>query len=214
MVINDSQEKNSSNDTMGCTSVDEAASCEDLREIASKSGSDDPTDGRKRYDWKTRYPRRATIEIYAETFYLFILLASALAIILLTWFDWFRAILSMDNARAIVFKVYIYYSMSGLLGGLIFDFKNHYKSVARGWWHQDRRIWRLISPYVAMVVAFVVGAMIESTLISVKSSASNPAIISIGFLSGYFADRAIGKMREVAAVVFGKSTALKDDEKE
>lgn len=213
MVIDDNQEKESSMGKPGCTDVDEALSCEEIREIASKSGSDDPTDGRKRYDWKTRYPKRARIEIVAESLYLFLLLTFALIVLFLTWNNWLGTFLSLSDDQAPIFKLYMYYSMSGLLGGVLFDFKNLYKSIARGWWHQDRRIWRIISPFVAMVVGFVVGAMIECSMINASSPVTSPGTISIGFLSGYFADRAIGKMREVAAVFFGESTALKSDGK-
>lgn len=214
MVIADSRSKERSKDGNDGKDVNAGFSCEKPQSTTSKSGSDDPTDGRARFDWKAHYPKRARIEIGLESFYLFILLASALAIIFLTWKNSLTTTLSLIPEQTPAFKRYVYYSMAGLLGGILFDFKNLYKSVARGWWHQDRRIWRIMSPYVAMVVAFVVGAMIESSLIAATSPVTSPATISIGFLSGYFADRAIGKMREVAAVLFGKSTALKDDGKE
>lgn len=61
-----------------------------------------------------------------------------------------------------------------------------------------------------MAIAFIVGAMIESSLISSNSTTSGASIISMGFLAGYFADQAVAKMYEIAEVVFGKSAAIKD----
>jgi hypothetical protein len=100
-----------------------------------------------------------------------------------------------------------------MLGGITFGIKYFYRVVARGWWHQDRRFWRFMSPFIAMIVALVVGSMIDAGLIVVtaQNRISTPAIISIGFLAGYFADEAVGKMYEVASVLFGRSDSIKSN---
>jgi hypothetical protein len=97
-----------------------------------------------------------------------------------------------------------------LLGGIVFGLKFFYHAVAKGLWHQDRRIWRLMSPYLSMSIGLVVGAMIDASFISTAKPISGAAFVSIGFLAGYFADRAVAKMGEVASVVFGRSVAPRD----
>lgn len=195
------------------TDTDDIYSREGIITPGDHSGSADPTDGRKKYDWKTRYPKRARIEIGIESVFLFFLLTIALFFIFCAWSNLSCAFLSLPDDKIQNFVKYTYYTMSGLLGGVLFDLKSFYKSIARGWWHLDRRIWRFASPFVAMVVGFVVGAMVECSMITTSNPISAPGIISIGFLSGYFADSAIGKMREVAGVLFGKSMVPSDDGK-
>jgi len=51
--------------------------------------------------------------------------------------------------------------------------------------------------------------LIDASLIGTKGPVSGAAFVSIGFLSGYFADEAVGKMYEIANVLFGKSATVK-----
>lgn len=102
-------------------------------------------------------------------------------------------------------KKYAYYLSSGMLGGITFGMKYFYRAVARGFWHIDRKPWRYMSPFIAMAVAFIVGIMIDASLITPQKNITTPEIISIGFLAGYFADEAVGKMYEIANVIFGKT---------
>ena len=174
----------------------------------------DTTDGRKRYQWKSEYPNRAKIEIGIESLYLFIMMICCFGVIYYTWKGVICSLLSIPLDQIFAFKKYTFYSISGLLGGVAFGMKYLYRTVARGWWHQDRLIWRLLSPFVAMIVAFIIGALIDASIIPTKYLARNATHISIGFLSGYFADQAVGKMYEIARVIFGRSAALKEaDEK-
>ncbi len=173
------------------------------------AGTGDPTDGRKPYDWETRYPRQAVIHIRLESLYLLVVFFSSLFIIFAAWKGWLSVFLSLSGTEAPILKKYAYYAASGMLGGVVFGIKYFYRVVARGYWHLDRRIWRLKSPLIAMSVAFVVGAMIDASFISTRGSMSSAAVISIGFLAGYFADDAVGKMYEIASVIFGKSAATK-----
>lgn len=68
-----------------------------------------------------------------------------------------------------------------------------------------------MSPLIAMTVALIIGAMMNASLIERTGSSSAAASISIGFLVGYFADMAIGKMYEIATVIFGPSVKKKLD---
>lgn len=174
------------------------------------AGTGDPTDGREPFEWETKYPKQARKEILLEFIYLSVIFAASFIGIFAIWKGWVSNLLNISNPGITVFKKYGYYSMSGLLGGVTFGIKYFYRVVARGYWHQDRRIWRIKSPFLSMAIAFIVGAMIEASLMSSNSTTSGASIISIGFLAGYFADQAVAKMYEIAEVVFGKSAAIKD----
>ncbi len=181
--------------------------------VEKKSGPDtcsvDLTDGREPYDWKTRYAPEALRKIRLEACYLLFLLLSSLFIIFATWKGWVTQSLSSSH-EVLTLKQYTYYASAGLLGGITFDIKFLYRSVARGNWNHDREIWRAMSPLIAMTVAFVVGAMIDASLIATRVPLSGAAFVSIGFLAGYFADHAVAKMYEIAMVLFGRSVATKD----
>lgn len=176
------------------------------------SEAGDLTDNRKRYDWKSRYPEQAVKEIRLEGVYLFLTLIFSLVFIFGTWRSWFCLFCSLSPVETVLFKKYLYYSSSGMLGGIIFGMKYFYRVVARGYWHQDRKAWRLMSPYIAMAIAVVVGWLVDASMIKNQSLMGSAAVLSIGFLSGYFADEAVSKMYEIAAVVFGKRSVLKDEE--
>ena len=97
-----------------------------------------------------------------------------------------------------------YFFLGGFLGGVLFAVKYLYKVVARQYWNMDRRLWRLFSPFLSGGLALVVGALIDSGVLGLTVKvASGAAYLSYGFITGYFADRAIDKMQEVAETVFG-----------
>lgn len=60
-----------------------------------------------------------------------------------------------------------------------------------------------------MTLSFIVGALIDASFITARGPISGPAIVSTGFLVGYFADEAVGKMYEIASVIFGRSASTK-----
>ncbi len=172
-------------------------------------GTGDPTDGRQPYNWTSCYPPIARKEIRCEAFYLFILLLFSFIFSCLGCID---ATLPFLNAESFKINKFALYAVSGLLGGSVFGIKYFYRVVARGYWHQDRRFWRLFSPLIAMPIALVIGAMIDASFLSAPKPLSITATVSIGFLSGYFADDAVGKMYEIANVLFGKSSSPKADD--
>ena len=114
-------------------------------------------------------------------------------------------LLVLTDDEGVTFNKYMYYVSSGFLGGVVFGMKYLYRVIARGFWHQDRKAWRMMSPFIALAVSFVVGVLVEASMIVAEKPSLTPTIISIGFLSGYFADEAVGKMYEIASVIFGKS---------
>jgi len=168
----------------------------------------DPTDGRERYDWRSRYTD-VTWEIRGEGIYLGVLLFCALILILSTWQGWIDIVFQVAPSRHITFQRYAFYCSAGMLGGVLYAIKYLYRVVARGYWHQDRQLWRLMSPFLAVSVALIIGAMIEASLLRVQVNLSSAGAVSVGFLAGHFADNAIAKMVDIAAVLFGKGSSEK-----
>ncbi|MEQ1933456.1 MAG: hypothetical protein ABL962_06200, partial [Fimbriimonadaceae bacterium] len=78
-----------------------------------------------------------------------------------------------------------------------------YRVVARGYWHVDRRLWRVLSPLISLGLSIAFGALVEASFLSSRAPTSGAAAVAFGFLVGYFADAAVAKMHEVAEVVFG-----------
>src|SRR3546814_5851912 len=87
---------------------------------------------------------------------------------------------------------------SGVLGGTLFGLKYLYKVVARGWWNEDRELWRFFSPLLAGGLAFAVGALADAGLFGFKvgENQSAASFVSWGFIAGYFADSASRKDRK------------------
>jgi len=166
----------------------------------------DPTDGKERYQWESSYPPEARKHIRFESLYLVLVFFASLAFLLATWkglpCDW----LNVTGKSSQILRKYCYYISAGALGGAIFSIKYMYRVVARGYWHIDRRLWRLLSPIISLGVAFVFGALFDASILSGRTPASSAAIVGTGFLTGYFADQAIAKMYEVAHVLFGTTT--------
>ncbi|MBU1657728.1 hypothetical protein KKG72_01575 [bacterium] len=163
----------------------------------------DETDGRKAYDYKSKYDSTARTEIRYEAIFLMILLLFSIFILFYTWKGGIYSFLDIGASQELIAKKYIYYSAAGMLGGIIFGMKFFYRAVARGLWHQDRRVWRLLSPLISAIVALITGVLIDASLLKTEEVTSGAAIVSIGFLAGYFADEAVGKMYEIANVIFG-----------
>ena len=169
-------------------------------------GTLDPTDGKSRYDWKSRYPEEVKSQIRREAWYILILLFIALALIFLTWRDVLANMFSLPAGSAATLRKYCYYCFSGLLGGAVFGMKYLYRVVARGYWHEDRQLWRYLSPFIALAVSFAFGTLIDGKFMSVGTQSNGAAIVGFGFLIGYFADQATGKLHEIAGVLFGNSS--------
>ena len=164
----------------------------------------DLTDGRKEGDFLSRY-ESVKGEIWQEAFWLMAFFIVAFLVIFFTWEGSFISWLNISDVSQITLKKYIYYSAAGLLGGITFGMKYLYRAVARGFWNQDRKLWRFLSPLIALAIAFIIGTLIEANFINGQNSTSGASNVAIGFLAGYFADEAVGKMFEIANVVFGRS---------
>lgn len=163
------------------------------------------TDGRKPYDWQSKYPQEARAEMRIEAIYIGIILIVSLLGLLLNWCGVFRCFIGIDSTKGVAFEGIVLYFFSGLLGGTIFGIKYFYRVVARGYWTQDRKYWRIFSPWISACVALVVGGMAVSGYINAAQTPSTATGLCVGFIAGYFADEAVGKMSEVAAALFGSS---------
>ena len=158
------------------------------------------TDGREPYDWESKYPLEARKKFFS------------LVGLFLNWCGIFSNLLKVGAEQVVsseVFEGTILYFFSGLLGGTIFGIKYFYRVVARGYWTQDRRYWRIFSPWVSSCIALVVGCMVVSGYINADQNPSIAVGTCIGFIAGYFADEAVGKMSEVATALFGSNTKAK-----
>lgn len=174
---------------------------------ASAFGQADPTDGRQRYDWKSKYSDPAAKrEIRAEAIYLGILLFSMPAVMVLFWLGYPRRWLRVSDETYRPLLKYLFAWTSGSLGGVLFDLKWLYHTVARGLWHQDRRLWRIFTPHISGGLSFFVLALVASGGLRIfdgKATDSLALVLGLGFLVGYFSDSAIAKLTEVAETLFG-----------
>ena len=175
----------------------------------------DLTDNRKAFDWKSKYPEEAKKQIRWECAYLLALLFLAPIALLLLWLGHPRFWLGLSEAQYPTFAHYTYAWVGGTLGGTLFDLKWLYHSVAKGLWHLERRLWRMVIPHVSGGLAFAVVLLICSGLIkvfSVGELSRPPVVITMGFMVGYFSDSAIGKLTEVANTLFGSGGKRYSDE--
>ena len=173
----------------------------------------DPTDGKTHWEFKSRYPFWTRVQIFSEAIYLTLLLLVGLCFlfwiyhgaIALPCLPIHFSELNDQLKRMITFPI------AGLIGGAMFGLKYLYRVSARGWWHEDRRIWRLLSPCLSATLATMVGIVIDGGMLGMSyshSNAGNPysTLLGIAFITGYFADSALAKLQDVANVVFASSS--------
>ena len=167
------------------------------------------TEGRKQYDWESKYPECAQKEMKKEAIYIAIILIIAFSLLIFIvggLIDKVGNLIGLEAKKTASLEGVIIYFFSGLLGGTIFGLKYFYRVVSRGYWSQDRKYWRFFSPWISACVAFVVGCMVLSGYINATQTQSFAAEICVGFITGYFADEAVGKMSEVATALFGSNS--------
>lgn len=184
-----------------------------MAEAAEEDG--EPTDGRKVGDWQTRFPEGAWRSIWRELFYLLTLLAFASIALL-----YIGCALTADRKVAAValpliggnldreFLKWIAVSISGMLGGIAFDLKWLYHSVAKGLWNEDRLLWRIIVPFISAIVSVFLAFMIVSGIIPfLKGESFNSLYFSLGFgfLFGYFSDSVLAALKKFADGAFGRT---------
>ncbi len=165
---------------------------------------DDLTDGRSKGTWKSFYDKEALREINWERNYLLIILGiTFLSLVFFSLF--FKKCFFQVKCNIDIYRPYIYSCLGGLLGGTVFSIKWLIHSVAKNFWHIDRRLWRIMTPILSMIIALIINILLELNFVSINmdNGISIYKSFGIGCLSGYFSDNAIGKMTEVAQVLFG-----------
>lgn len=178
----------------------------------------DFSDERKLGDWKTRYPEKeAKRAIVLEAVYTAALLFICPISLFVIWLVKCNHIdLSMQKNQCALFCRYAYAWFGGLFGGTIYTMKWLYHSVAHGQWNIDRRFWRYLSPHLSAALAVAFIWMIDSELLSVfdgQAVEKTPVVLSCSFLVGYFSDRAVAKMSDIANVLFGVSKKASNSSK-
>lgn len=187
---------------------------------------DEYTDGRKTWDWKSKYPPEARSSINREACFLslsltiflgltglFLSLAGQSLQIPIPWL----AALSSGTAPALVSAnqrltlsidchlLAVFFA--GSVGGTTFSIKWLVHAVAKGRWHLDRRYWRLFVPFIGGVYACVVLTLFDAGVVGGNRALAEPRPIAIAaafaFLVGYFSDGVSGLLSNIANAVFG-----------
>lgn len=170
----------------------------------------DGTDGRHLWDPRSRWDDDSRRAQTTEGVFIALLLLTSISFLALVGVGWLRWLLTRVGVPAELGAAADHYSQlaaGGLLGGTVYGGKWLYHAVARGLWHEDRRTWRYLSPLISVGTTIGVGMVIEGGLYRPSGHAieSAPGIVGVGFLIGYFSDRALAKMRELTEVLFGFS---------
>lgn len=150
----------------------------------------DPTDGRSVGDWQSRYPKAAWVQIALELIYLLVLLGLSVAGLFAIGCAlseenlskqpsaFFGQTLHSDMLR------WIAVGLSGCIGGVVFDLKWLYHSVATCIWNQDRILWRLLVPPVGGLVATFLAFVIFSNVVSlVRGESLRNVFLAWGLVS-------------------------------
>jgi hypothetical protein len=168
----------------------------------------DAIDGRPSGEWRSRYPRRVHRTIGAEAVYLIVVGTLMILISVAGWITTHDLCLRAPGPcpyQKVLAPGVLAFGAGGL-GGTLFGLKWLYHSTAKGMWHLDRRPWRLFTPWLSSILAVAALALIKAnvlTLLSPEPLARPSGLLGVGFLIGYFSDITVGKLNEVALVLFG-----------
>lgn len=174
----------------------------------------DLTDGREIGDWKTRYTLTVWIRILLELIYLVLLLGFCISLLLDA--ASYRPS-EATNENQIVSHIFgmqfafeqakwIALALAGVIGGIVFDLKWLYHSVAKGFWNQDRVIWRLVVPINSAMVSLFTGFLLASGIIPFirhESFSEIYTLLGSGFVFGYFSDNVLAALQNLATRLFG-----------
>ena len=156
-------------------------------------------------------------QIIFEFWYLVGLLAVSIIIMFLIQFNH----ISMEYNN----KTFVYALFGGFLGGWVYDAKWFYRVTARGkddqykyLWQCHKFYWRVLTPFLSCLVAFVTYILISSGMFPVvlKNSTSAGAAFSICFILGYFSDLVLSRLaawaEELLPKIKKKDASGKGDE--
>ena len=161
-----------------------------------------PNDNHDPWEWRTKYtPPTSWIQISIEAFYLAVLLVLALiALYHLYTGNLYTIYCSIARIQRdeVAFSKELYCILFGFFGGTVYAIKILYKALASGMWHQDRVLWRIFSPWVSLVLSIVIASIMADRVFGNNYYSA----VIVGFFAGYFSESAIGKLYEIAHILF------------
>lgn len=172
---------------------------------------DEYTDGRKPWEWKSKFPSDARKEIRVEA--IILVIGLIVCVVLsggsLALGDQVVRFSTGPVASPLIFTLdarLLALFFTGCVGGITFSIKWLVHAAATGRWHQDRRYWRLLIPWLGGVYALAVLALASGGYVGgqttdpARFAAASPAL---AFLIGYFSDGVSGLLSNIANAVFG-----------
>lgn len=172
----------------------------------------DPWDGRRPYDWKSKWDSDARKKMRVEGFYLATLLLVCPLVLFVLATEKLADPLRLTPGDARLLALYGGAWIGGTIGGCVFTIKWYYHSIARGKWHLDRRAWRFLTPLISGALAFATATLFVARVVPIfdKSITGNlGAIVSLSFLIGYFSDNTIAALAATADRVLGTKATLR-----
>ncbi|WP_455825106.1 hypothetical protein [Pseudomonas graminis] len=154
-------------------------------------------------------------QIKFEFFYLIFLLVVAMSLLGLVQFKIWS--LAYNN------KMFVYALVGGFLGGWVYDTKWFYRVTARGRsdqykypWQCHKFYWRVLTPFLSSVVAFVTYLLIASGMfpIVMKSASAASTAFSMCFMFGYFSDLVLSRLAAWAEEILPKAKKNETQKKE
>lgn len=176
------------------------------KDLDAMSGKNDE---RIQGEWESRYSgtKARKWQIF-EAIYVFIIVLLSFVALVLNYNSFFEQWLCIPEDKQLYFSRIVTCASCGMLGGAIFDMKWFYKSVAHGFWNEDRVYWRVFTPIISLSLAFCLACIFKNSIVMYGNGFS---AATIGFLAGYFSDEAVGKMAEVAKVLFNTNNKTIDN---
>lgn len=175
---------------------------ENLKTMDPSDICKDPSDGRKIKEYQSRYPVEINKRIKGEAYFLIVLLVIVCVIGIAIGIQYKSQIIKSEFTSSKIVYCYCFAWVGGMIGGIVFSSKWLYHTVAKGLWNEDRWLWRKITPILSGITA------VMFLVILYAFQCSEPYNIheccGIGFLVGYFSDDAIGKLSEIAKVLFAR----------
>jgi hypothetical protein len=110
-----------------------------------------------------------------------------------------------STAITIDFRVLALF-FAGSVGAVSFSIKWLVHACAKGTWHIDRRLWRLLTPFLGGAYACVVLTLFDAGILRGQASTTTtplPTAAAFAFLIGYFSDGVSGLLSNIANSLFG-----------
>ena len=167
----------------------------------------DLTDARNRYEWNSRYPPGAWAQFIFEGFYILCLLAFIPVALFLFWRGEVQEWLGVSTGQEDTVARLAFAWLGGMLGGTLFAGKWLYHTVAKGTWHRDRFLWRLLTPHLSAGLAFSLLLLVTSGLIGFLDTdylRQPTVVVGLAILFGYFSDNATAALARLAESILGE----------